>query len=233
MNFVLRCDIFQKNKADLAAYPGLLQPLPMPDVVWSQISMYFIDGLPSSKGYEVILVVVGRLSKYGVQLNTSSAYHPQSNGQIEMWISRELNLQLLKHHLMRAQLRMKQDADNHRSGRSFEVSAKYYGPFQVLKRVGPVAYTLILPESVKIHPTVHMSLLKRCHEVPSQITYPPIIDIAHPHYPTSEAIIQSRMVKRGNKDVAQVLVQWSGLPADKASWKFYNALIFRFPQFDL
>lgn len=62
--YVLSCDVCQKNKADLAASPGLLSPLPIPDTVWSQINMDFIDGLPKVKGYEVIMVVVDRLSKY-------------------------------------------------------------------------------------------------------------------------------------------------------------------------
>lgn len=53
--FVQKCDTCQKN-SDLAAYPGLLQPLPIPEVVWSQISMDFIDSLPISNGYEVIFV---------------------------------------------------------------------------------------------------------------------------------------------------------------------------------
>lgn len=80
--FIQKCDICQKNKSDLAAYPGLLQPLPIPDVVWSQISMDFIDGLPKSKGYEVILVVVDRLSKYGHFIPLKHPYTAQSVAQV-------------------------------------------------------------------------------------------------------------------------------------------------------
>ena len=62
--FVRECETCQKCKPNLSAYPGLLQPLPMPDRVWSGISMDFIKGLPKSEGKDVILVVVDRLSKY-------------------------------------------------------------------------------------------------------------------------------------------------------------------------
>ncbi|XP_019241246.1 PREDICTED: uncharacterized protein LOC109221241 [Nicotiana attenuata] len=140
--------------------------------------------------------------------------------------NRELKLQQLKHHLLGAQLRMKNQADKHGSDRSFQVedwvylkvqpykqttiypqpyhklADKFYGPFQVTKKIGSVAYTLLLPASVKIRPTVHVSLLKKCHVVPEHISYPLVVDIVDPNCPEPEVVLQRRMVKRENKAVA-------------------------------
>lgn len=63
--FIKTCDICQRAKHTNTHPAGLLQPLPIPNQIWEDISMDFICGLPVNKGYSVIFVVVDRLSKYG------------------------------------------------------------------------------------------------------------------------------------------------------------------------
>ena len=61
---VASCPICQRSKHENCKYPGLLDPLPTPDMAWAHISMDFVEGLPKSQGKEVILVVVDRLTKF-------------------------------------------------------------------------------------------------------------------------------------------------------------------------
>lgn len=42
-----------------------------------------------------------------------------------------------------------------------KLSARYYGPYLVLKQVGAVAFKFQLPEQARIHPVFHVSQLKR------------------------------------------------------------------------
>lgn len=61
--FIKECEACQRNKSENTHSAGLLQPLPIPTKVWIDISLDLIEGLPSSGGYSVIMVVVDRLSK--------------------------------------------------------------------------------------------------------------------------------------------------------------------------
>nr|GEX99419.1 retrotransposon-related protein [Tanacetum cinerariifolium] len=81
-NFIRECDVCQRQNPDLCAYQGPLQPLPIPERVWSEISMDFIVGLPKSQGKSVSFVVVDRLSKYAHFMALSHPYTSSSVAQV-------------------------------------------------------------------------------------------------------------------------------------------------------
>ena len=94
-------------------------------------------------------------------------------------------VQLLKENLTVARNRMKQQAYLHRSEREFEVgewvfvrlqpykqlslkqqgknklAPKFYGPYQISKKISQVAYGLDLPPNSRIHNVFHISCLKK------------------------------------------------------------------------
>lgn len=63
-DYVRSCTTCQQAKPEHVKSPDLLQPLPIPDQAWSIVCMDFVEGLPSSCGYTVIMVIVDKLSKY-------------------------------------------------------------------------------------------------------------------------------------------------------------------------
>lgn len=72
--FVQNCETCQMTKSENTRYPGLLQPLTVPDQAWTHLSMDFIEGLPKSDGKNVILVVIDRFSKYAHFVALSHPY---------------------------------------------------------------------------------------------------------------------------------------------------------------
>lgn len=57
-HMVSTCDICQTCKDETVAPPGLLRPLVIPTQALNDISLDFIEGLPLSRGKNVILVVI-------------------------------------------------------------------------------------------------------------------------------------------------------------------------------
>lgn len=82
MSYIRRCDTCQKSKYRAMSPAGLLQPIPIPDLIWEEVSMDFISGLPKSHGFEVIMVVVDRLSKYAHFLPLRHPFNSKSVAEI-------------------------------------------------------------------------------------------------------------------------------------------------------
>ncbi|GAA0167799.1 hypothetical protein LIER_40449 [Lithospermum erythrorhizon] len=148
----------------------------------------------------------------------------QQRRQITKWI---------KQNLQQVQSRMKMFVDTKRTDREFvegdlvylklqpyrqnslslrkhlKLAVKYYGPFKIIQRIGPVEYKRKFPETSRIHPVFHVSLLKKCIKRTLEIqkelpeTLP---DGSFPMYPVT--VLNKRTILRNKIYVHQLLIQW-------------------------
>ncbi|PNX76538.1 hypothetical protein L195_g032490, partial [Trifolium pratense] len=375
--YVEACEVCQRNKYQTLSPGGLLQPLPIPTQVWTDISMDFIGGLPKAQGVDTIMVVVDRLTKYahflpichpytakevanvfikeivklhgfpnsivsdrdrvflssfwtevfkqaGTKLKFSSAYHPQSDGQTEVvnrcletylrcltgrqpkqwprWLSwaeywyntnyhaslkttpfealygrtppvlvkgneslsaieevnrltaeRNVVLEELKDQLLKAQDKMRTQANKHRREVAYEVgdmvylkiqpyklqklakrfnqklSPRYYGPFEILQKIGAVAYKLQLPDDSRVHPVFHVSLLKKA--LAPNIEPQPLPSCMNESWQLEPEPEETLDTRRNDTGEMEVLVKWKGLPAFENSWELVDKLRKEYPRF--
>ena len=111
-----------------------------------------------------------------------------------------------------------------------KLALKYYGPFQVLQKIGEVAYKLNLPSNALIHPVFHMSCLKAKLEQ-QVIPIPTLLDITTEGIvnPEPVVVLQERSHSLRNRTITQVFVQWQGSNQDDATWENLYSLQQQFP----
>ncbi|WVZ16786.1 hypothetical protein V8G54_009768 [Vigna mungo] len=97
---------------------------------------------------------------------------------------------------------------------------RFFGPFQITRRIGDVAYEVALPPTARIHNIFHVSLLLP-HKGPlpsAPLSLPPDIE---DHQPVLQqaAIVDWKWDHSTSPPVLQVLIQWQGMPLEEATWE--------------
>jgi hypothetical protein len=116
-----------------------------------------------------------------------------------------------------------------------KLAAKFYGPFQIVVRVGETAYKLKLPNQSRIHPLFHVSLLKKAvGSYNEEEALPDDLDGEKDNtpYEPDKVLAQRKVIVHG-EEVKQVLVQWRGQNKEDATWEDTVMLTSQFPHFIL
>ncbi|MCI43671.1 hypothetical protein A2U01_0064909, partial [Trifolium medium] len=99
-----------------------------------------------------------------------------------------------------------------RGVRYSKFTKRFFGPYQIIKRIGTVAYELLLPPEAQIHPVFHISKLKPYFGTPPSQVPPLDTAVTGTLVPLQPALILgSRLVQTSKGDIRQVLVHWEGL----------------------
>nr|GEU91237.1 retrotransposon protein, putative, Ty3-gypsy subclass [Tanacetum cinerariifolium] len=123
----------------------------------------------------------------GTRLDMSTAYHPQTNGpRLELVQETTKKILQIKDRLKAARDRQKSYANKRRKplefsvgdyvllkvspwkgmvrfGKKRKLAPRFVGPFEIIEKVGPMAYQLDLPEELNgVYDTFHVSTLKKC-----------------------------------------------------------------------
>ncbi|KAJ3689395.1 hypothetical protein LUZ61_018559 [Rhynchospora tenuis] len=119
-------------------------------------------------------------------------------------------------------------------GGSAKLNSKYFGPFEIVEKIGSVAYKLNLPDTAQIHPVIHVSQLKKQlgrRDTPS-VTLPWVgtngtLRVA------PELILDRRLVRKGMEGIVQLKIKWINLPVENATWEDYELIKEKYPDFIL
>ena len=154
-------------------------------------------------------------------------------------------IQMIREKMKQAQDRQKSYADNRRRPLEFDegnhvylkvtprlrlkgpfksrkLSPRYVGPYQILERIGEVAYRLALPPSLsEMHDVFHVSQLRRFIPDPLQPILPDSVEIEADltFEPQPSRIVGRETKVLRNKEIPLVKVQWDATHPGDATWE--------------
>jgi hypothetical protein len=111
---------------------------------------------------------------------------------------------------------------------------RYIGPYEITEACGPVAYKLKLtPKMSVIHDVFHVSQLKKCVRLPTEIIVEPEMeiepDLSYKEYPSKVLDCKERSTRA--KSIKMYKIQWCNHSEEEATWETEEFLRSNFPDY--
>ena len=119
-----------------------------------------------------------------------------------------------------------------RFGKKGKLSSRYIGPFEILSRIGEVAYRLALPPELSgVYNVFHVSMLKKYVHSPSHvISYEPLEVLEDASYVQKPVrIIDAKEHELRNPTIHWVKVLWENHEPEKATWELREQVQRKYP----
>ncbi|GJR04932.1 hypothetical protein Tco_0527916, partial [Tanacetum coccineum] len=120
-----------------------------------------------------------------------------------------------------------------RFGKNGKLAPRYVGPFEILERVGLVAYKLRLPKELSsVHDTFHVSNLKKC--LADANLHVPLDEIKVDktlHFVEEPVEIIDREIKKlKHRKIVFVIVRWNLKRGPEFTWEHEDQIRIKYPQ---
>jgi len=163
-------------------------------------------------------------------------------------------MQVIKKNLKAAQDRQNNYADQHKKFKEFHVgkrvylrikpkkislrigscaksAPRYYGPFEILERTGPMEYQLALPPILKLHDVFHISLLKKYIKDVDHVIDWSVLQVEQQgeFQPEPQCILQWKHLMLRNISIEKVKVWWKHFGPEEATWEMADQMLALYP----
>ncbi|GJY88492.1 putative reverse transcriptase domain-containing protein [Tanacetum coccineum] len=119
-----------------------------------------------------------------------------------------------------------------RFGKKGKLAPRFVGPFEIIEKIGPVAYRLDLPEELDgVHDTFHVSNLKKCLADPTlQVPLDEIqVDAKLNFVEEPVEILEREFKKLKRSRIAIVKVRWNSKRGPEFTWEREDQMKLKYP----
>ena len=113
-----------------------------------------------------------------------------------------------------------------------KLSPRYIGPYEIIEKIGPLAYRLALPSELsQFHDVFHVSMLRRYRSDPTHILKNPEIEICEnlSYIEEPVRIIGHKIKQLRNREIPLVKVLWRNHAVEEATWETEEHMRNKYP----